>query len=1569
MKKTLRLLTSILGFFIATSSMAQYCTTGSLLYSSGCGFGDDLDNVTIGTFSQTSTGCTTGGFADYTSDTISLQQATPHVISITSNFSSQFYALWIDANNDSDFVDAGEFIWFTTVGSNAANSTFTIPLTIPVGTYRMRLRGKYAGSAMTAADPCTSFSYGEVHDYTLNVLPPPPCPPPFGFTTSNITSTSVDLSYQTNGTKFYIEYGPCGFTQGTGQIDTVTTSTATLSGLLPNTNYEAYVQSDCSAGGNGISTWSSAGCFKTACVGVNEGYSTGFDGLASNDKDPCWADLSYGGPHNVYAVTPSSFSNVQPTSPTNVYYWYNNAATHSYIMTPELIGLDGDTTQMKVKMASNYFTFNPAMKVFIGTMSDRSDTSSIVWTDTVTPAQYVWNEYTILFTNVPAGHKYIVFGRDNAVIFSEIDIEDFKFQGIPSCMPPTNVSSSALSSTSGMVSWTGTGVFDFEYGPSGFTQGTGLTITGATNPDTLTGLFANTCYDVYVRQDCGGGSYSPWELTTFCTPCAASPMPYLEDFTSWPPTCFVLSNTTGWNWIGTSGHAEASFWSQSTGIAYMTSGPITINQKAQVKFKWAHSYNTSYPDDRLILRARVVGSPVWDTLKDLVGPTFNSPNAGLSSPPPSIQDFISELLYLDSATYVGNEVEFQFLGLTDYGPDVFVDDFEVEAVPNCPPPTSLVTSSIQGYQANLGWSSITGSSFEIEYGLQGFVQGTGGGTKVTTSSNPYTISGLIPVTCYDAYIRTICGPGDTSTWAGPITFCTTVSCPVPTNLSLVSATTTTAAINWTTGGASDYNYIVGPVGTTPATGTVMSGTTIPVTLTSLTAATSYVFWVRDSCGVGDVSSWVGPFNFSTLCNSFALNYTETFATWSGVGAPTCWDNQGGTQTVIKNGSALEFNFWGWPTGNDAIITSPAITISQKARLKLKWSSTGSTFYNDTLIILSKPTLATTWDTLAVWGPTDLDCACGATNTTPSSTPVDSLFTLDSNYVGSDIQIRLHGLSGYGPDVFINEVTVEVDPAFASCPAPQALTASNILANTADLSWTSTGNNFEISYGMGITNPGGGTVVTSTTPSYSVSGLNASTNYCYFVRQICSATDTSVWNGPYCFYTACGAVNAPWTESFNTGATAPQCWTNYNAQGDASANAFWKNTSVSWGNYGAQGVTDHTGNGGYAMGVDASTPYAVDVLLETPPIDITTLNNAELKFWIFMNNTNAPGSHNIFTVDLFDGTAWNDSIYSYSGDSVDWVENTVSLSPFTITGPIQIRFSVYKVGAPVNFYDDIMIDDVSIDNGGGACPDPTNVAATNITCSTVDITWNSDAGTILSGMIYDTAGFNPLLGGTIIPGASSPQTITGLMPSTDYDFYVIDSCSAGMSNPVMVSVLTAFSPYPTMSVTSGQIDTTLTNANYLLDASASTDYTSVKWEFGDGSPDGTNAMETHAYTANGSYTVKLTLTNGCGSIDSTWTIDVFGIGVEESLLGRTLNVFPNPTAGNVNISFNVGSDMQNVSINVIDALGRTILAKDLNKVFGTQNVVLDLSGNATGVYMIKIVTDQGSITKRVTLRNR
>ncbi len=84
----------------------------------------------------------------------------------------------------------------------------------------------------------------------------------------------------------------------------------------------------------------------------------------------------------------------------------------------------------------------------------------------------------------------------------------------PPCAVPGEVVVSSIGHDAATVTWTGTGNYILEYGPSGFVPGTadvagaGTVVTNATSPYVLGGISATTTYDVYVRQACDGPTYS-----------------------------------------------------------------------------------------------------------------------------------------------------------------------------------------------------------------------------------------------------------------------------------------------------------------------------------------------------------------------------------------------------------------------------------------------------------------------------------------------------------------------------------------------------------------------------------------------------------------------------------------------------------------------------------------------------------------------------------------------------------------------------------------------------------------------------------------------------------------------------------------------------------------------------------------------------------------------------------------------------------------------------------------------------------------------------------------------------
>jgi hypothetical protein len=103
-----------------------------------------------------------------------------------------------------------------------------------------------------------------------------------------------------------------------------------------------------------------------------------------------------------------------------------------------------------------------------------------------------------------------------------------------------------------------------------------------------------------------------------------------------------------------------------------------------------------------------------------------------------------------------------------FAPDMGAYEFAGFII-TCPQPTTLTIVDALTNQATISWTVVgSETSWEVEYGISGFAQGTG--TTAIVSTNPTTITGLTPNSFYQFYVRGICSPGDSSLWTGPISF-------------------------------------------------------------------------------------------------------------------------------------------------------------------------------------------------------------------------------------------------------------------------------------------------------------------------------------------------------------------------------------------------------------------------------------------------------------------------------------------------------------------------------------------------------------------------------------------------------------------------------------------------------------------------------------------------------------------------------------------------------------------------------------------------------------------------------
>ena len=645
------------------------------------------------------------------------------------------------------------------------------------------------------------------------------------------------------------------------------------------------------------------------------------------------------------------------------------------------------------------------------------------------------------------------------------------------------------------------------------------------------------------------------------------------------------------------------------------------------------------------------------------------------------------------------------------------------------------------------------------------------GTAVANTQQFVIIPSGIPAGIKYLAIKNPGFPGSTTTaYLDDIAWEAIPACSNPTNVFATLVTSSGATINWT-GNTTDVTWEIeyGAPGFTLGSGTVVPAATNPFTLTGLAPNTAFQYYVRAVCAgpITSGNSFAGT--FTTLCSPFVPNYTENFTTF----LPSCWKRAGdGSPATGPTGTlpgfweadgflnsgttgAVKVNIY--DSGLTSWLISPLINMSvggYRVRYDVAatiWNGTTATTMgsDDTVQFLMSTDGGATWTALEVYNTTNTPTNASVTKTY-NIPAVNSATTLFAFYASGG---TVEDLSDY--DFFIDNFIIDTPPLVAPVCATNIVATPNACGNVAtNISWTA------------VSNASGYVVNVSTTPG----GANIATN-----NTVNSTTYAFVGNPNTVYYytvvpfNVIGSATGCVEQTFTTGVPCA-CTPVYEfgtTDGDLISNVVITGTTLS-NNTGAvaggPSYTYYTGQPNYTATLQAGSTYAITVT-------VGTFGNQNVAAWIDYNDnlTFEPSERVGFTTTSIgaNGTA------SFS--------ITLLCNPPLGLHRMRIRDVWNTPGSQIdpcaNYgYGETEDYNVTI-SAAVACPQPSNLAAANITSTSASLSWNIGCAETLWDVHVTTAGSGAPTGAPSNPNVSSPFSAASLTPSTAYEFYVRADCAA------------------------------------------------------------------------------------------------------------------------------------------------------------------------------------------------
>lgn len=602
------------------------------------------------------------------------------------------------------------------------------------------------------------------------------CATPSNLLASNITINQAEITWDNgdNFNNFTIEFGPSGFTIGTGTtVSGITANSYIVNGLQMGTVYDAYLKKDCGYNDSTalMTTFSTVGyCIPSATntSSVSEGiYIKNFTTTG--------------------AIT--NISNIDSGYSANGYGNFSGSHSASHYsgqsINFEAVGGNGTGTRgLKIWIDwDNSIAFEEASELVFSSAALQSGIHS--------------GNFQIPANTAPGNYRMRLFLQENALpadpcnttaqatAFGELEDYTLTVLELSPCNLDT-VTSTNIISDSATLNWTSPGsLFEMEWGPAGFAQGAGTQQNGITTASyTLQELTEQTAYDVYVRSICAYNQ-SSWVKHTFSTRsiCPSGDLvlqtqAHIDDFGTNYPNCTAITGNVYINGansninnlaplnniVSISDSFNLHKLPQLTSVNGFTSlttigGAIDIYDTKLTNLNGLASLTTvgnsiTIAQNTLLTNISGIKSINPGTISSLM--IYNNANLAICK-----NDF--------TCNYISGSAYKYFAGNASGCQN---QEAVATACTTCDAPTNITHApAVSAYTIN--WTSEDGS-FDIEWGTEGFVQGTGTQQNGINTTH-FSVPGLQELASYDIYIRRDCAFGQ-SQWI-KYTFTTLSLCP------------------------------------------------------------------------------------------------------------------------------------------------------------------------------------------------------------------------------------------------------------------------------------------------------------------------------------------------------------------------------------------------------------------------------------------------------------------------------------------------------------------------------------------------------------------------------------------------------------------------------------------------------------------------------------------------------------------------------------------------------------------------------------------------------------------------